>query len=574
MHVRALTRVVTGRYRNRLIAGVLLVSIPVTALMVLVMASRASAHLDLATRLELQRRADVAAVAVDGWVAERKADAAGVAREVSLGLARERVSPLLVAQTRDSNDLAGIEVVTAAGAVVSSSGRAQEFSVQGQDWFRDAASGRVVISPVFRTNGPVLWVFAAPVVESGGRVSAVVLVHVKVSALLKVLGPLALGRTGVLEVADPDSRILVSTDPRTATVGSVEAGASPLPDPQPEASRTLALQGKSGFGAFTDETHTRVYVGYGAVTSLGWAVTGEETRSVALASISSLRRTGLMLTLIGLAVLALAAWVLSILESRHIRGIIDVSRHAGMEMTGSASDLSAAAAQLASSAAEQTAAVTETSATMEELSRTSVAIADTVDVVTSKAEDARVRLGQAERDIEVSSERTLELANRVKDISGILALINEIADQTNLLALNAAIEAARAGEAGRGFAVVADEVRGLAERSKVSAAEIALIVNGAQTETNATVMAMDQGAKSMQHSLVLLEEMMLGAEQVRLTTQQQRMATEQVVQAMSQATESSREICATTVQVSTAADELLASARQLDTAAVAAAARI
>jgi hypothetical protein len=103
------------------------------------------------------------------------------------------------------------------------------------------------------------------------------------------------------------------------------------------------------------------------------------------------------------------------------------------------------------------------------------------------ADTTRHNLEQAEFDIRASGERTLALADRVGEVGVTIALINEIADQTNLLALNAAIEAARAGEGGRGFAVVADEVRRLAERSKASAADIAKVIEGAQSESNATV---------------------------------------------------------------------------------------
>jgi methyl-accepting chemotaxis protein len=223
---------------------------------------------------------------------------------------------------------------------------------------------------------------------------------------------------------------------------------------------------------------------------------------------------------------------------------------------------------LAATTTQQSAAVTQASATTEELARASVAIADTVDHVAAQTSETRDNLEQAKADIQVSSERTLALAGRVQDIGGLVSLINDIADQTNLLALNAAIEAARAGEDGRGFAVVAEEVRRLAERSKGSAGDIAVIVDGIRDETNATVMAMEKGAKQMQSGLLLLERVTDAAAQVRLTTQQQRSATGQVVDTMEQLTDASRQVSATAQQIAAAAGTLADLAGNLEHTAV------
>ncbi|MFS2161651.1 methyl-accepting chemotaxis protein [Pseudomonas sp. Pseusp122] len=157
--------------------------------------------------------------------------------------------------------------------------------------------------------------------------------------------------------------------------------------------------------------------------------------------------------------------------------------------------------QAATAVNEMTAAVEEVASNAVNTSTASQQSSSSAIRGSQRVQETVEAIQQMNHDVELTSEQIRSLADQTRDIGKVLDVIRAIAEQTNLLALNAAIEAARAGEAGRGFAVVADEVRALAHRTQQSTQEIEAMVTGIQLGSSKAVESMQGSSARAQSTL-------------------------------------------------------------------------
>jgi methyl-accepting chemotaxis protein len=194
------------------------------------------------------------------------------------------------------------------------------------------------------------------------------------------------------------------------------------------------------------------------------------------------------------------------------RFITQQLREAIAQLSSSSAEILAMTTQMASGAAETATAVSETTTTVEEVKQTAQVssqkakyVSETAQKASQVSQGGRKSVGDSiegmsriREQTESIAESIVRLSEQSQAIGEIIAAVNDLAEQSNLLAVNAAIEAAKAGEQGKGFAVVAQEVKSLAEQSKQATAQVRTILMDVQKATSAAVMATEQGSKAVE----------------------------------------------------------------------------
>ncbi|MBI5423615.1 MAG: methyl-accepting chemotaxis protein [Opitutae bacterium] len=264
-----------------------------------------------------------------------------------------------------------------------------------------------------------------------------------------------------------------------------------------------ASQGESGVTRFVppgeEEEHVAGYAGStGALgfPGLHWSVITAVKISEADAEISATRRALWIVAAISVAVLAAAALLIARSLSRPVLAALEQIRGGTSEISSAAHQLSGSAESLAKDSSSQAAALEETAAALEEMSSLTKRNAEIAQQAQAAATAARAAADTGAGQMKSMQEAMLEIQGASDEITKILKTIDEIAFQTNILALNAAVEAARAGEAGAGFAVVAEEVRALAQRSAVAARETAERIDASRGKSHQGVAISTSAATS------------------------------------------------------------------------------
>jgi methyl-accepting chemotaxis protein len=279
-----------------------------------------------------------------------------------------------------------------------------------------------------------------------------------------------------------------------------------------------------------------------------------------------------------------AAFVLTRLLGRQIGTAVG-------QVQSSSSELQAAANQQATGAKEQATAMNEISTTISELLATSRQITESAQRVAQIAEDtARSARGGEDtvekthesisgirRQVDLIVNHMLDLGKKSQHIGAVLDIVSELAEQTNILAINATIEAAGAGEAGRRFAIVADEIRKLADRVAGSTKEIRGLIEDVRSAVNTTVMAtetgsktVDAGTKQFDHVAASFKQIAglvttttEAAREIELSTKQQMTAVEQVNVAIANIAQASKETEASSSQTLQTASQLAGLSKDL-----------
>ncbi|MEW6376187.1 MAG: methyl-accepting chemotaxis protein [Thermodesulfobacteriota bacterium] len=247
----------------------------------------------------------------------------------------------------------------------------------------------------------------------------------------------------------------------------------------------------------------------------------------------------------------------------NLKNILGKTQEAVTHITSASAEILAAAQQQSAGAREQSSAINETASATTELAKSAEQVGENIKRVAQVANQVLVGMTKLKEGIGITEAKVNSLGERSQQIGKITELINDVADQTNLLAVNAAIEAARAGEEGRGFTVVADEIRKLADSTAKSTKDITSLIEIIQHDISNIIIAVEGADKLVTDEIKLTQESTESAKEIAMSATQQVASSKQIADAMFNINEAMRQITTGAQQAQAAAQQLNGLAKEL-----------
>ncbi len=613
---------------------VLMSALVFVALAVLGIANYWNANKMLVSRIEsnLERSAANNAERIGNWLDEHKNFVTMMGHSPLIAnWEMDKALPYMTAELKRNPVYLRQLIIDSKGEATYAEGKKTNLAERG--YFKDSITGKVVIGdPVVSKADKVNIVVASAPIMKNGTINGVFAATIKLDSVIKLVSEIKAGETGYAFVVQKDGLVIFHPKAELAMQQNLLKDANVSASLKAAAARMV--KGESGLARYTYNGGDERFLAFRPIPGTNWSVGINVPESEVTKDLAALKWTSII---IGLIVLAIAAFVAVGVAAgitrplNQMRDMIqDIAQGEGdltKRLDASSNDelgevsrcfnqfveklhnmisqiarttdqVAAASVQLHNTAeqmatgAEEVAAQAGTVATAgEEMSATSGDIAQNCSMAAdgskqaseaavngAKVVDETIAVMNSIADRVKNSAKSVEsLGSRSDQIGAIVGTIEDIADQTNLLALNAAIEAARAGEQGRGFAVVADEVRALAERTTRATKEISEMIKAIQNETKGAVSTMEvgveevakgsekaaQSGKALERILEQINEVTMQINQVATAAEEQTATTSEISHNMHQITEVVSHTSQGAHESATAADQLARHAEEL-----------
>lgn len=488
-----------------------------------------------------------------------------------------------------------IAVTDLSGKVILRTTGETSTNLADRDYFKEVMRTKqlVIIQPRKTSIGEVAIHLAAPIINANtGKMIGVVRARMPVKSLDSILNEKISSLTQQTQQAGANSKEyhLISSDRKFFAAKEAEQIGRDAKEDFASFAKMHAEKKVTTAIDMDRLDNTEQLVSYSPVPQmegmpeLNWSVMlAEDTKSVFAGQQQLINNL-----LLGTGITLLVAGGLAVLFASRTAKMIQQIANA---VASSSTEIGATVEQQERTTTEQASSVNETTVTVEELGAASRQAAEQAEASAAGARQAleiadsgskavhqtMTEMSTVRDKVGAIAEQIMQLSEQTTQIGSISDLVADVANQTNMLALNAAVEAARAGEHGKGFGVVAGEIRKLADQSKKSAEKINALVNDIQASINSTVMATDEGTKSVDYGLRLAQgtvesftgvadavnHVFLNSQQISLSAKQQAVSVQQVVSAMNEINLGAKDTAAGINQVRVSTQQLNQVAQQL-----------